>query len=382
MRPEPTTLFVLGMLAMPAFAQSLEHHGEWPLDGLVPGVATDISGNSNDGTLVNFAASPWVPGMFGNALAFDGVDDYVSTALQSTAIYGSLGSPYSICFWVKAPPQQNKFVYAEGSTSTNLPIIVFGSPNNALTDRFRVLIRNAQNQNVMEGISNEVAFDNSWHHVTFVDNAGECSCYIDGILDSAVWQYNPGSGPGEAGYGTYPLNTATMGGLRRGTVCCNLTGEVDDLRIYKFAMTATDVAFAMAGAPLLPATASIGEFGVGCGAGPLDIVGGGSARIGGAGAQYGLSGGQPNSLALWAFAAGGIAPVDLGPVGFPGCTLYVANPITLFAGIVDAAGAVPPITLPIPNSPSLLMAQVTTQAAALVGSTLEFSDAVLATVAN
>jgi len=52
--------------------------GLWHFDEGVGTIASDSSGNGNDGTLVN--DPQWVTGMFGNALSFDGVNDYVEIA--------------------------------------------------------------------------------------------------------------------------------------------------------------------------------------------------------------------------------------------------------------------------------------------------------------
>ena len=49
--------------------------GLWLFDEGAGDVATDSSGNGNDGVLIN--EPEWVDGKFGKALRFDGVDDYV-----------------------------------------------------------------------------------------------------------------------------------------------------------------------------------------------------------------------------------------------------------------------------------------------------------------
>lgn len=373
---------VLAGTSITLAAQQSPYAGEWPLDGVVPGVAVDLAG-ANDGVLNNFAANPWVTGVHANALAFDGVDDWVMTAQQTAPIFDGLGSPYSVSFWVKGPQQSNKFIYAEGATTSNNPIILFGSGLFAVDqDKFRVLVRNQQGVVALEGISDAPVFDNTWHHVVFVDNSGQCACYIDGVPDTGSFTYDPARAPGMPGFGSYPLNTATMGALRRGALCCFLTAEVDDLRLYRFAMTSNDVLLAGLGVQLLPPSASIGHYGLGCGTGPLQIVGSGSAQIGGSGVDVRLQSGQPGSLGIYGLDLGDIVPTDLSVLGFAGCTLYPANPLTLFAGVFDAAGMVPTLNIPVPANTALLMMQLNSQGAALVGSSLEFSNVVLATLGN
>ncbi|MFT4840698.1 MAG: hypothetical protein ACJA0V_003587 [Planctomycetota bacterium] len=355
--------------------------GEWPMDVSSGQTTFDISGNGNDGTLINFSGTPWVAGMFGNALMFDGVDDYVSPNSQSS-IYDGLGSPYSVCYWVKAPAQQNTFVYAEGAIGSPA-ILIFGSgqylPD---ADKFRVYLRNDQNFVPLTGVSNSVVYDDTWHHVAFVDVSGEITLYIDGVVDTSNITYQPTRMPGMPGYGTYSMSTAAMGALRRGSVCCQLDGAIDDFRLYQFAMTPLDVLLAMASVPLLPTSASIGNYGVGCGVGPMDLVGSGSAVLGGPGLDLQAQAGQPGALAVLACGLGAVLPIDLGVAGFPGCTLYPQNYATALLGVVDAAGNAPTFSFPIPNNPLLVATQLNCQVAALAGTALEFSDVVEAVLGN
>jgi len=372
----PLFAFVIMTCAVPA-----QWTGEWPMDMSSGSIAPDVSGNGNDGILTNFSGTSWAAGYYGNALLFDGVDDYVSLSSQSS-IYDGLGSPYSVAYWVKAPAQQNAFVYAEGTLGSPA-ILIFGSGQYSPdADKFRVYCRNDQSDVPFTGISNAVVYDDTWHHVVFVDVAGEITLYIDGVVDTGNIAYDPTRLPGTPGHGTFSMNTASMGALRRGTVCCNMNGLVDDLRLYKFAMSPTDVTLAMAGAAVLPPSASIGEYGVGCGAGPLDIAGSGSAAFGGPGVTLQVQDGQPGSLAVLACGLNAIAPIDLASAGFPGCTLYPTNFATAFLGVVDTNGNVPAFVFSIPNNPALAFTQLNCQAAALAGSTVEFSDVVEAFLGN
>ena len=365
------------LAALSATTLSAQYSGEWPLEADVGGFTADISGNGNDGVLNNFAAAPWVPGQFGNALQFDGVDDYVGLTNQQS-VYDGLGTPYSISYWVKAPAQPNAFVYAEGTIGT-IAILIFGSgqylPD---ADKFRVYCRNDQGQVPFTGISNAVVYDDTWHHVTFVDNSGDITLYIDGVVDSSNISYDPTRLPGTPGHGTFGNNTASMGALRRGSVCCHMNGLVDDLRVCRFAMTQTDVILAMNGVPVLPPSGSVGDYGVGCGSGPLDLVGGGSASIGGPGLQLDLQQGTPGTLGVALCGFGDLQPLDLGIAGFPGCTLYPQPSATLVLGILDGAGNAPSLTLPIPPDPALTYVQLNCQGATVTATTIEFSDVVVA----
>ena len=87
----------LGPVAAAQVAEGLIGH--WRLDES-SGTAAQDSVSGSEGTLQNFslgADSGWTNGMLGGGLAFDGVDDYVSTPLLPPT--GS--SPRTIAYWAK-----------------------------------------------------------------------------------------------------------------------------------------------------------------------------------------------------------------------------------------------------------------------------------------
>ena len=71
--------------------------GMWLFDEGKGDTCEDTSSNSNDGTLVN--GPKWVSGKFGEALAFDGKDDYIDCGTDA-----SLETPdaVTVTAWIKA----------------------------------------------------------------------------------------------------------------------------------------------------------------------------------------------------------------------------------------------------------------------------------------
>ena len=77
--------------------------------------AVDSSGNGNDGTLSNFtlpgAWVPHTPFAFGNALEFDGVNDYIQTTWTAN-LTGTIG----LSFWVKSASGVSAVPFAKNGT--------------------------------------------------------------------------------------------------------------------------------------------------------------------------------------------------------------------------------------------------------------------------
>ena len=70
----------------------------WLFDEGRGNTANDASGNGNDGTLKN--GPTWVEGRFGNALEFDGTDDYVDVA-DNDALSGANDKQLTVVAWFK-----------------------------------------------------------------------------------------------------------------------------------------------------------------------------------------------------------------------------------------------------------------------------------------
>lgn len=367
-----------------AFAQLPPEIAHWQFDETAGNTAADAGPLNNFGTLMNFNGAQWVPGQLGNALSFDGVDDYVQVNLTfGLPIYDALGTPYSIAFWVKAPAQSDRRVYSEqAATPTgNGPLFTLGSGSGTAvnaTARLRVYLRNDDVINVVNELSNGTVFDDTWHHVAVTDVSGRVGIWIDGVLDRSFdysqWAY----GPRSTLRGSYAqIDSVTLGAVvRNGAIAAPLQGLIDDLRVYRTSLGAADLASIMAGGPPSYCIASLGEYGTGCGPGPLDLAATGSAAFGGT-TWVQLLRGQPGALALLGIGMGRVHPVDLSAFGYPGCTLYQANTSTLLLGVLGPAGNSAPFGLAVPNLPGLATSLVAVQGLALHGAAVTTSPVAL-----
>ncbi len=372
------------LFATPLFAAQNPTVAHVKFDETTGLTASDSGPLGNHGTLINFGAAPWVGGRYGNALAFDGVDDYVHIATPNgLPIYDALGTPFSICFWVNAPAQSDRRVYSEQAAAPTGggPLFTLGSGSGTAqnaTGRLRVFLRNDEVISVVNVLSNRIVFDGTWHHVAYVDVSGRAQVWIDGTLDMVVdysrWAY----GPRSSLRGSYAqINSVTLGAVvRNGTVATPLLGLVDDLRIYRSALSSADVGAILGnGTPTLCA-ASIGEYGYGCGRGPLDLAATGSAAFGNT-LFVQLLRGEPGALALASIGIGRVQPIDLTGFGFPACTLYQLPLTTLAIGALGAAGSSAPLPISIPANASLRCLMLGVQGIS-AGTAVEFSAVGLA----
>ncbi|UCE48260.1 MAG: LamG domain-containing protein, partial [Phycisphaerales bacterium] len=210
------------------------------------GNANDSSGNNNHGTVMGDAQ--WVAGgKLGGALAFDGLDDIVVVTQNSgLPIYNNgTDNAYSVAMWVKGGPQNDMRVFSEGSTTNNNPLFNLGTQNAGATGQFDVYIRP-----VGMGHTYSVAepFDDTWHHIVWVDENGAARLYIDGRLDGGDFNYTRA---------TLTLDTTTIGGILRAAPSHFFTGQIDDVHIYNRALSHAEIA-GLAGR-IQPFDAPLGE---------------------------------------------------------------------------------------------------------------------------
>ncbi|MBK8975423.1 MAG: LamG domain-containing protein [Planctomycetes bacterium] len=360
--------------------------GQWSLDETSGFVAADSGPIGNTGTLVSFTNDPaqWVPGVFGNALAFDGIDDYVDIAFNGgLPFYDGLGAAFSVTFWVRANAADDDRVLSLSSTASNTPLFTIGSGQTALglSDRIRIYVRSDGNRSFDQS-SDQTVFDGTWHHVAYCETSGRANLYVDGVRDTAGFDFR-GAGPSNPNYGTFTLNRLTLGAVVRSTICCLLPCELDDVRVFGYELTAADVATIRSGGGVSSCRASLSSYGQGCGAGPLDLYALGSAQLGGPGISFAMRGGLPNAVALLCVGIGPLAPLDLGPLGFGGCRLYPASGSCLTIGALDPTGSSPGlIPFPIPNVPALGCLRVGFQSIAFAGTTADFSNAIVAVLGS
>ncbi|MHC4623318.1 MAG: Calx-beta domain-containing protein, partial [Planctomycetota bacterium] len=180
----------------------------WAFDEGSGTTAGDSTGNGNTGTLYN--GPQWVAGKFGNALQFDGSDDYVHCPSLSSTISGNM----SISCWLN---------YTAGLTARRV-IDLGGFQMRFLQGR--VGWDNSGGPSA-EVHSTNAYNDGQWHHVVFVRTGTNYQMFIDTVPD------NTGSGTAPD-YGW--LYVGAQNGPKR-----YYTGIVDDVQAFNYALSQDDI---------------------------------------------------------------------------------------------------------------------------------------------
>ena len=180
-----------------------------------PGSGTtwfDLSGNGNNGTLVNGVA-------FSNgAMVFDGVNDYISF---NNSLYVSNSIGHSISIWIKRgnnPPYQGIMTIRINSVKSNILMMSGTSSNYSLAYGGVGLSPKSLITPLTVG---------QWHNVTFVALNGTSKVYINGIENTKTYS------PSYAGFNE--INKFGQYGNNW------MLAEINDTLIYQKALTKTEV---------------------------------------------------------------------------------------------------------------------------------------------
>jgi len=187
------------------------------------GTATaDGSGNGNQGTLVNGAK--WSAGKYGTAIAFDGINDYVTVPDSNSLDLTSAGT---IEGWVRLDALNRwNSVIAKGNANNN------ALHNYALEitngNRFMCILGNGSGSRTLT--STNLATTGVFYHLACVWNGSSLQLYINGVPNASTTQ-----GLALAG-NSAPLYIGQFGGS-----VDQMSGVIDEVRIYNRALTQAQI---------------------------------------------------------------------------------------------------------------------------------------------
>ena len=204
----------------------------WHLDEGTRTFAYDSSGNNNNGTIIGATYVGSTNAMFGNALSFNGEDDYVELPPSNTILNNNT---FTIEAWFK--------------TSVNHP--VYGSLDGIGEGRIVNLARDTagytavalyvEQDNIAICYHNGAGFkhlkytvdyhDDIWHHIAVTRDSTTYKLYYDGVEVASRADTFVGFGTSAAYLGTfYP--TTTIDPIKR-----FFNGTIDEVRIWNTALT-------------------------------------------------------------------------------------------------------------------------------------------------
>ena len=213
--------------------------GWWKLDECQGNIAYDWSGIGNTGTIIIGASgtqnslgtcsigtsAAWTNGATGklnSSLNFDGTDDYIDTSNQVLKD----NSPFTYSIWIKFSSSQTAKTIMGRHTNAG------GGSSIGIDDSSANKIKFHLNDYSTQRINSTMTLnDNTWHHITGTWDGVNLKLYVDGKL-------NTSSTPSSTL--TFPL-VNTQIGRWVGGASQYFNGQIDDARIYNYALTPEQV---------------------------------------------------------------------------------------------------------------------------------------------
>jgi len=194
--------------------------GMWLFDENSGDVATDSSGNGNDGTL---EGPKWVDGKFGKALEFNGVSDYVDTGDAPITDPGGT-KILSISAWVKRATDTSKVMVAIRRSPGGyvLGVGVLGAGANQIK-----MTKYA----IVDIYLGDFPQDTDWHHLVGVWHEKGQTVYIDGDVN--------GESADTANFSAAAAGKLLIGGDTGDQGFAD--GIIDDVGIFNVALSEDDI---------------------------------------------------------------------------------------------------------------------------------------------
>ena len=209
----------------------------WPLDEVQGSKTPDlVSGYDMD--LSNLSGSDLVAGQKGSAFSMSNANQTLLSRVHNAGedLPVNQHESYTISMWVNvAGTGQNDLrVFSEGNTEDSNPLFNIGTHNGGADGTVDFFIRHPGWTTINHIHSTNEAFDGNWRHLLFVQENGIRSLYIDGVKDDLfIADKEPGD---------WLVNNTTIGGILRGSASHWVTGLIDEVAIWKRALSEDEIA--------------------------------------------------------------------------------------------------------------------------------------------
>lgn len=182
----------------------------------------DASGRGNHGTFGAASAAPtWVTGRRGKCVNFDGTDDLVTVGRPAIS-----GFPYTLSLWARTTITDGG-IHDVAAIYNSGGFRVYSGFEDRDTD---MSFRTANGDTGENRFANHPLSRGSWHMYTLIARAASQDEYIDGALVGTTVLTV-----------TYSQPDATELGHNSGLGLGYFGGQLDDFRLYPFALTASEV---------------------------------------------------------------------------------------------------------------------------------------------
>jgi len=200
--------------------------GEWNFEEGTGTSAYDSSGNGNTGTLGAGNSAPnWINGKIGNALKFDGNNDYI------TAPISALGTgDYTIETWFKYVGDQQYVTSPIHNITGN-----YQFPHIRVQSSDLIWIQRNPNGSYRFNWTG----DNNWHHLTWKRESGTIYAFLDGVSQTIS---SSGGNYDQNGYDFTGTSFYSGQFYYSGTRYFK-PGSIDQVRIYNYARTPAQIAW-------------------------------------------------------------------------------------------------------------------------------------------
>lgn len=205
--------------------------GYWTFDGKnLNNNVTDSSATSDNGNLVNFTSTTTLVGKVGQALTFDGANNYVSVPFNSAF---QLAHNFTLAAWIN-PTLSNdgNFHFIVGqvtftdTTDSNSTYKLYIDIDGTIG-----LYNLAGGAFAIQGTA--VVPANKWTHVVATSDGATVNIYVNGVLDKSL-SYSTSFAHGSS-------NDNIQMGQNLSTAAQPFKGAIDDVRIYNRALSQTEI---------------------------------------------------------------------------------------------------------------------------------------------
>ncbi|MHC4309594.1 MAG: LamG domain-containing protein [Planctomycetota bacterium] len=226
---------ILALLAQCGQASVESMISYWRMDEDTGNIAFDSIGDS-DGTIIG---DPQRPGKVGNALIFDGIDDYVE--VPDFSDWNTNITIEAWIYWDQSDPSQVWWYYdtiailGDPVAWNGYVLYVYPYSDNSATSGKLTFCSGYDelNNTYSEVLSTVPLSQGEWHHIVATADGTTMSVYIDGVPNNSIPQLyppvlNPGLMIGYDTWGTAPTNR-------------HFDGTIDEMAIYNRVLTAEEI---------------------------------------------------------------------------------------------------------------------------------------------